>query len=1393
MLRNRFAEVAGIAEKVCSVVLSWLFFHAEGCRIVKFVIIGSGPLAVECAILAADVGLRPVGVATDTRELVEWARRFEIPAVGLDSRAVTTFEALAFDYLVSVNNPLILRAGLLENARKLSVNYHDSLLPDYAGLNATSWALLEGERRHGICWHEMRPEVDRGPILVERSFEISDDDTVLSLNRKCFREALRGFEDLLARLGDGRPEGREQPQDGGSYFGFDAVPPGAGLLDFTSTAEDLERLSRSLEFGPTFNPLCVLKLGLGSGAWIGVEKVRRAGPASAAEAGVLIDVDDDGWLATTATETVRLSGFRLPTREALSPIEALTKTGATRGCRLPRPPWRPDGIAAISGGLKGAEDFWRGRLSRVPLVRLPRGLKIESGAESDTVLHIPEEDVEGLTEIEIITGFALVVSMLLDRARVVVGLTDEASNQPGIGHPTVFSAVVPIEFDFDDPRMTTKEWKSAAQHELELCRKKVTFATDLFLRDRSLPDPSRLFAAKVAIKESGDDRIRWEMDDSLLAIEGIRRGAGDCDWRLRLSPIFDPAQRSWMPARLRAAWRGLRSGLAPAEIHAVPADEQRTAIAIGSGTSEGFDLHRDLGVLLRKAARDRPDAVAVVDGDSSLTYGELLNRASLVAAGLHEEGLGRDDLIGVTTERSASQVLGLCAIAKIGAGFVALDPGLPEGRLRTMVDSSGLEAVLAPGPERFLHVPGPRVLVIDELMALGKTAKPLPDNCAGSDRPAYITFTSGSTGEPKGVVVHHRALVNFLSSAAMTIGMAPGDRILQFCNLSFDIAIEEIFGALTTGATLVLRDEECLASAQRFSEFIDASGITILDLPTAFFHVWIDGLVRPGGGLPESLRTVIVGGEVLSQAAVQGWFTLLGSRNIRLLNSYGPAEATVAVSYQEVQPGTAASAVGRMIPNVQARIVDRRGHTRPLGLEGEIVLSGECLAAGYAGRDDLTAKRFGRSFTGSGSDADCRFYRTGDRGWIDPDGTLCFSGRTDRQVKIRGFRVELEGVEATLCRIDGVVAAAVYEDSGVLKGVVAACGVSAEAVRAELTGLVPEYMVPAALVAREEIKLTPNAKIDREWVRATVDRATRAEPQGGADGDARGREGSTAEFLLEFLAEEIGQLAVEPDQDLFEVGLDSLAIVRLLSGLEHRIGVRVPMSGFLENPSVNGLVNLVGEHRRDLHVSPSDGSDVLTSFAVSSTMATDATPIMVVTPLGFATPELARCLDGVRRPVFGLDLQIQDHSGRPIRYRDLADLASHLIQSMSPIRSQTRRCQLIGYSFGGLAVCEMARQLERDGWRLEPMVLVDPSFPVLDLDRFRSDERVRAFEAGTFVQSLDKPENERRLERRLADLRDRVRAEDPASLCTVAAGVDAWRRSLGSATAAHAAACLVSA
>lgn len=570
---------------------------------------------------------------------------------------------------------------------------------------------------------------------------------------------------------------------------------------------------------------------------------------------------------------------------------------------------------------------------------------------------------------------------------------------------------------------------------------------------------------------------------------------------------------------------------------------------------------------------DWPDRqrAAVVAANGSLSYAELCERADTLAASLRRQGVAAGSLVALSLPRSAEFVVACLAVWRAGAAYLALDPAQPAKRLRNLVrDSRAGVVVTESGTGSGL-----------ELTATD--AEPLPAPL--DPGVAYVLYTSGSTGAPKGVMVEHAGLANLVAWHASAFSVTQGTRCSQIASPGFDASVWEIWGCLPAGGTLHVVPETARTDPHRLRDWLCDSGIEVAFVPTPLAEL----MIRLDWPNPAALRAMLTGGDRLRHAPAPGL-------PFRLVNNYGVTEATVVTTSIEITASAAVEApdrapsIGRPIPNVICRVLDRDRHPVPDGDEGELAVGGVSVARGYLHRPDLTVERFFEA-PDPETGAPVRWYLTGDAVRRRPDGTIDYLRRVDDQVQLLGHRVEPAEIEAVLDRHPAVrrsVVAVIGEAAPRLVAYLeAADGASEDGlgdVRQTAVAMLPAAMVPTSFEWIDAVPLTANGKVDRAALRRRASESTTKAQSGHTDGDtvvaARDTNGPDDELvaaIADTVADLLGVERIGPDDDFLLLGGHSLLGAQLVTRLSERFGVELSLRSVFLAPTPVGMA---GEIRR---------------------------------------------------------------------------------------------------------------------------------------------------------------------------------------------------------------------
>jgi amino acid adenylation domain-containing protein len=761
-----------------------------------------------------------------------------------------------------------------------------------------------------------------------------------------------------------------------------------------------------------------------------------------------------------------------------------------------------------------------------------------------------------------------------------------------------------------------------------------------------------------------------------------RRGAlaGEILYR---TDLFEPATVQRLAERFIAALQAFADDAERPviDLPLVPEAERRTLVAWGAGAEARADgcVHR----LFEAQARATPDALALAWADQEVSYAELNRRANRIAHHLLARGIGPEARAAVLTGRTPALLAAVLGVLKAGAAYVPLDPRNPPARLAAMVRASGARTVLHDRAHagRLVDVEVETV-AIESIPAAPGTAHD-PATAIHPRNLAYVIFTSGSTGGPKGVEVSHASVFALMHTVRALLPPAERASMLASSSVGFDASVLEMLGPLSWGGSVVVVDDPL------------ASPPPSQPARSAFLVPTVVAERLAADGLPAGLRTLLIGGEALSPTLA----CAIHERHpaLRIINIYGPTEATVFATCRDVSRGAELIGIGGPVPGGRAYVLDGRMRPCGIGEPGELWLGGSVLARGYAGRPGLTADRFRPDPQGPPGS---RMYRTGDRARFAGDGGLEYLGRVDVQVKVRGVRIEPGEVEAALRAHPRIREAAVAVHGAGADASLAAWLVaedrddppSSTDLRGFLRERLPEAMVPSAFVWVDALPRTASGKLDRRALPA---------PAGDADDGAAYVAPRTPleETIAAVWREVLGVPRVGVHDDFFALGGNSLVALRLIARIRQAAGAEVPVAALLQGPTVEQLARTVADRQsgvrlpvvalqprgtaRPLFLVHAGGGHVACYAALASLMAPDQ-PVYAFQ---------ARGLDDGLPPLQGVEA-----------------MAAHYVEGLRRVQPRGPY-RLGGWSYGGIAAFEMAIQLHAAGEEVELLALLDTARP----------------------------------------------------------------------------------
>ncbi|MBC1219356.1 amino acid adenylation domain-containing protein [Nostoc sp. UCD121] len=754
------------------------------------------------------------------------------------------------------------------------------------------------------------------------------------------------------------------------------------------------------------------------------------------------------------------------------------------------------------------------------------------------------------------------------------------------------------------------------------------------------------------------------------------------------------------------------------ELPLLTAPEQHQLLVDWNGKQADYPQNTCIHQWFEAQAKRTPDNIAVSFENQQLTYQELNQRANQLADYLQTLGVKSGVLVGLYVEPSLEMIVGLLGILKAGGTYVSIAPTSGQDSLSFILKDAQISLLLTQSSlvEKFSEHQVKVICVDNDWEAIALHTTENQDYYTTDQTLACVIYVSGSNGKPNGIAITHRSLVTHSLAISDTWELTQSDRLLLLPSITCNSFIESLFPTWIAGATVILQSQELQSTAQ-FFPFIAQQQITVVNLPTYFWHQLIKEPSLSPQTLPVSLRLMMVGGEKVSRNAYLAWVEKVG-KQVRWLNGYGSLETTLTATVYDPATATEASntrseiPIGKAIANTQIYILDRRLQPLPIGVTGEIYISGIGIVQGYFNRPELTSEKFiPNPFS---SESESYLYRSGDFGRYLSDGNIEFIGRRDNQAKIRGFRIELTEIETILDQYPGVQNAVVIarEDVSGDKYLVAYLvpkqdeTIGSEQLLSFLQQKLPEHLLPTFVIV-DSLPLNANGQVDRQALLAL--NPANAE---------REKIFATAENPLQLQLTEIWEnvLGIHPigiTDNFFDLGGHSLLAVRLFSQIEKIVGKNLALSILLQAPTIEQLANIV---EREICSKP--GIAAVLTVDVKSETSIPWSSLVAIQPNGSKPPffcvhglggevlrfrELAVHL-GSDQPFYGL--QPQGLDGKQLPYTRIEDMAAHYIQQIQTI--QPREPYLIGgYSSGGLIAYEMARQLTIQGKEVALLVLFD--------------------------------------------------------------------------------------
>ncbi|MCE3237594.1 MAG: hypothetical protein K0R24_575 [Gammaproteobacteria bacterium] len=1033
-------------------------------------------------------------IVSSDPEVQAWADENNIS----HTKLLSALAALKFDYLFSIVNETILSKEIINLSTQFAINYHDSLLPKYAGVYATSWALLNGETQHGVTWHVINSDVDAGDVLKQSSVTIDENDTAVSLNVKCYQAALTSFSELINELQNGTYKKTEQDLSQRSYYGLYKKPSNT-WISWQSSAEEIMGLCRALDFGHYINKLASPKFILGKELF-SIQQMTLLKTPSTTQPGTIVSIHSNGIEVSTKTYHLLISKACSTRRDVSLQQYCQDKKIRVGECLLSPSLTQSQQFDEFYRKIAKYESFWVTELQKIMYANFPFFIEKNNFIKSkkftliNTFYFSPSLfwDKNNISHI-LLTAWFIYLARINQQNSIGISLSHTTLFRNTDSYYPVASNTIPFSVVFNE-NLNFFEMLRCIEKKMALLNRNMTYINDLNSR---LPEfrkmPSSPIIALLSDENKNFDFSK--ISEPIIFLINEKKHSAQILLREDQQNLYLQYALDRVPDHLKTLLNAVEENAEQSisTLPILPPSEMKKMTVEWNNTITNYPRDKTVYQLFEEQVEKTPDQIAVIFGKKQVTYNELNQRANQLAHHLKKQKITIEMPVGIFLERSIDFIVSALAIIKAGGAYVPFDPAYPDDRICYMLRDCNIKMLLSckKYQTRIKKIlPSLQALInLDEDQSLfEKEPTHNLEQLTYANHLIYIMYTSGSTGQPKGIEIVHRGVVRLVKSTNY-INIKPSDCVAHISNLAFDASTFEIWGALLNGARLIIIKNEILFSPNLFKKKLSSYQVNTLCITPALFNQLIE--IAPS--FTDGLNTLFFGGDQLSLFNIK---KILDRKDcpIRIINGYGSAENTTCTTYYEIPRDsqlTSSIPIGTPIANTLTYVCDGRGQLLPIGAVGELYVGGDGLARGYFNKSKLTAQKFiSNPFDNKISPM---LYKTGDRvRWL-PDGNLEYIGRIDNQIKIRGFRVELEEVEKAINTHPTVSKAVVsfekIEDARKTliafvinhkHAVLNKKPIDSSQLRDFLKKKLPNYMIPSTVYSVDHFPLTENGKIDRK-------------------------------------------------------------------------------------------------------------------------------------------------------------------------------------------------------------------------------------------------------------------------------------------------------------------------
>ncbi len=1269
------------------------------------ILIGEDNLLIECGILLLQKNYTIRSVISVHESTKQWCRKEKICCLStLEEYLHIKQEPV--DYLFSIVNSKILTSEHLACATKAAFNYHDSILPSYAGLNATVWSIINGEETHGITWHVIDTDIDTGDIVYQKQFSTLNEN-VLSLNLRCFEEAVVGLNKILDDIESNCLQRYKQHSIARSYYGKGHVLPDLGFINWHVPGELIYRIFRALAHGHYDNRVGTLKLALGKNylVVIGLElsdfKTTNISP------GEIIAISRDGIQIATTSFAVIIKKWLLPNGVEIDIENCIKKYNWGIGFQFHSyPPLLLQKLASRYSQALIKEPFWIKQFKNIDdhQVFSERAFGEQSFMNELCTISLASYEFNLKKYSLLKYGVAAILIYLYrinDYEQSSCFLLPALLPETSIISKQLFSNYRPIVSQFK-PTDLLSEVLDNVSRQIEVVINQSDYLSDLFTRHPALEDVSVEPIISIGwngIEKPIESIMHFELDEKALEIKVFHNI--NCDYQDgELKPLLLNLQRH-VEKIINFILKNDQICLNKFDL---VSDEERQKL-YSWGTGPIKTLSSDcIYSLFQEHVRLRPHAPAIYTDGKVITYDELCKQAEQIATYIKSLSIAPQTPFAIYMNRSKEMLYAVLGILCAGCVYVPLDKKYPMNKIDLIIKGAEVKCIFSTEDsaqlitEHYIDNNEIQVIVISDIPLVNDNNVLLPENNNYSNQnTAYIMYTSGTTGVPKGVVISHQNVINYCYWFTQSTSFKD-DSIIDFSSsLAFDLSIPCTIAPLIFGGALSICTENQKVNPELYLDYLNDNKITHIELTPGYLELLLH--------YPQAiqnlkfLRFLLLGADTVHTEEVKKWMRLCPQCFV--VNEYGPTEATVSVTSYFVESisflNGSVVPIGNPAFNSTSYLLDKHMNLCPIGMKGELYIGGKQVAQGYLNSPELTAEKF-IPVSFNGQDV---LYKTGDLSCWLPGGVLQFFGRNDHQVKIHGYRVELPAIETLLMQHDKIGQAVVVIRNAhhvylrvylVLENK----SLSFSEIKNFLAKHMPFYMHPKEFCIVDSIPLKENEKINFDLLETQYDLLS------GKDTRSIDDELSVSEQLcLGCWQDSFHQDLIKLDDNFFSLGGDSLIALHIITQLKNKAHQDLHLSALFKYPTIRELAAYLDELKNDIKCETDVRRNCLIRLSVGPNPK-----LFLVHPVGgtvFWYQHIANKMNDVMT-VYG----IEDPSinNKDFYFSSFDEMANYYVEIiLNEVHEDI--VYLGGASFGANLAFEMASKLQKSGKKIGFLGLFD--------------------------------------------------------------------------------------